>query len=125
MDKRIKAIYSVAQKNGWSVRHQYTNEQRDEITGMQLNDVCFAFKSKSPRGVGFNFMISVPNIEDVDTFRENVSMEIYDLWKNFDAKLETEKYLEKIGRKDSSQRRAIYEDIVSCGYMIYNLFFNL
>ena len=125
MDKKIKNIYSVAKCNGWSVRHRYTDEQRDEITGIQLNNVCFAFHSKSPRGVGFSFQISVPNIGDVEIFRENVSTSIYDYWKYFDPKIETEKYLQKIGCTDISTAREIYQDIASCKDMIHNLFFNI
>lgn len=125
MDKKIKTIYRIANKCGFEVKHRYTDEQRDEITGIQLNNVCFAFHSKSPRGVGFSFSIRVPNIGDVEIFRENVSMTIYDYWKHFDEKLETEKYLEKIGPTDSSTARSIYEDIAACSYMMYNLFFNI
>ena len=125
MDKKIKTIYSVAAKNGWSVRHRYTDEQRDEITGIQLNNVCFSFHSKSPLGVGFSFKISVPNIGDDEIFRESVSMTIYDYWQYFDAKVETEKYLQKIGCTDIRTERSIYEDIAACKDMIHNLFFNI
>lgn len=125
MDKRINTICTVAKKNGWLVKYRYTDEQRDEITGIELNNVVFAFHAESPRGVGFNFQVSVPNCGDVEKFRENVSMEIYDFWKSLDAKKETCKYLEKIGCTDSSRAREIYDDIVSCKYMIYSLFFNI
>lgn len=124
MDK-ITRIYKAAQKNGWSVKHRFTEEQQDEITGIKLNNVIFSFHTVSPRGVGFNFQVSVPNAGDVELFCDNVSMAIYDLWKNLDTKLETEKYLKKIGCTDSRTVIEIYDDIVSCGYMIYTLFFNL
>ena len=125
MDKKIKTIYRLANDCSFEVKHRYTDEQRDEITGIQLNNVCFAFYSKSPRGVGFSFQISVPNIGDVEIFRENVSIEIYDFWKYFDPKIETEKYLQKIGCTDIRTARYIYEDIAACKNMIHTLFFNI
>lgn len=123
MDKKIKTIYRVANKCGFEVKHRYTGAKRDEITGIQLGNVCFAFHAVSPRGVGFSFQISVPNIGY--GFRESVSMEIYDFWQFFDAKVETEKYLEKIGPTDSSTARSIYDDIAACKDMIHTLFFNI
>ena len=125
MDKKIKTIYSVAKCNGWSVRHRYTDDQRDEITGIQLVNVCFAFHAVSPRGVGFSFQISVPNIGYGKIFREGVSMAIYDFWQNFDVKVETEKYLEKIGPTDRSAARSICQDIAACKDMIHTLFLNI
>lgn len=125
MDKKIKTIYRIASSCSFEVRHRYTDEQRDEITGIQLNNVCFAFHAVSPRGVGFSFQISVPNVGDVEKFRENVSMAIYDYWQYFDAKVETEKYIQKIGCTDIRTAREIYDDIAECSYMMYTLFFNI
>ena len=125
MDKKIKTIYRVANKCGFAVKHRYTDEQRDEITGIQLNNVCFAFRAVSPLGVGFSFQISVPNVGDDEIFRESVSMTIYDYWKYFDPKIETEKYLQKIGCTDIRTAREIYQDIAACKDMIHNLFFNI
>ena len=125
MDKKIKTICRLANKCGFEVKHRYTGAQRDEITGIQLNNVCFAFHSESPRGVGFSFQISVPNIGYGKIFREGVSMAIYDFWQNFDVKSEAEKYLEKIGCTDSITARSICQDIASCKDMIHTLFLNI
>ena len=125
MDKKIKTIYRLANNCSFEVKHRYTDEQRDEITGIQLNNVCFAFHSESPLGVGFSFQISVPNVGDEEIFCESVSMTIYDYWKHFDEKLEAEKYLYKIGCADRSTARSIYDDIAACKDMIHNLFFNI
>lgn len=125
MDKKIKTIYRLANNCSFEVKHRYTDEQRDEITGIQLNNVCFAFHSESPLGVGFSFKVSVPNIGDEEKFRENVSMKIYDFWRHFDEKQETEKYLDKIWCTDIRTGRSIYQDIAACKDMIHNLFFNI
>ena len=125
MNKKIKTIYRSANKCSFEVKHRYTGAQRDEIAGIQLGNVCFAFHAVSPRGVGFSFQISVPNIGYGKIFRESVSMAIYDFWQNFDEKSETEKYLDKIGCADRSTARSIYQDIAACKDMIHTLFFNI
>ena len=125
MDKKIKTIYRLANKCSFEVKHRYTDDQRDEITGIQLVNVCFAFRAVSPRGVGFGFKISVPNIGDGKIFRENVGASIYDFWQNFDEKSEAEKYLDKIGCTDRSAARSICQDIAACKDMIHTLFFNI
>lgn len=125
MDKKIRTIYRLANKCSFEVKHRYTGAQRDVITGIQLGNVCFSFRAVSPRGVGFSFKISVPNIGDGKIFSKSVSMAIYDFWKVFDPKIEAEKYLEKIGPTDRSTARSICQDIAACKDMIHTLFFNI
>lgn len=123
MKKKISNIYRIANKCGFDVKHRCTEEQPDEITGIKLNNVSFAFKDKCSKLDGF-FVVNVPNVDDLKTFRDNVAHAVFLISEDFDPHTETQKYLEKKGFT-LQQYDEINSKMTALAWQIRKLWFSL
>ena len=68
MDKKFEQVYEIAEREGWKVDYEYTDEKETEI--------CLSFNKYSPAGRDFSFEVFVPNDEDEYDFYKNMAVKI-------------------------------------------------
>ena len=120
MDKKFEKIYEIAEREGWKVDYEYTDEKETEI--------CFSFNKYSPAGQDFYFEVSVPNEEDEDAFCYNVRHAIYKYWEGFDVCYETYIWLDETGHGRNGapyDMKDLYEDMQACEDMTHDLWLAL
>ena len=120
MDKKFEKIYEIAEREGWKVDYEYTDEKETEI--------CFSFNKYSPAGRDFYFEVFVPNDEDEDAFCYNVRHAIYKYWEGFDVCYETYIWLDETGHGRNGapyDMKDLYEDMQACSDMIHDLWIAL
>ena len=120
MDKKFEKIYEIAEREGWKVDYEYTDEKETEI--------CFSFNKYSPAGRDFYFEVFVPNNEDEDAFCYNVIHEIYKYLEHFDVCYETYIWLDESGHGKNGapyDMKDLYEDTEYCKKMIHDLWLSL
>ena len=120
MDKRFEKIYEIAEREGWKVDYEYTDEKETEI--------CFSFNNYSPAGRDLYFEVCVPNDEDEDIFYDYFKYAIYKYWVLFDVCYETYIWLDDTGHGKNGapeNMKDVYEDTLSFADMIHDLWIAL
>ena len=116
MNKRFEKIYEIAEREGWKVSCEYSDEKETMVS--------FSFEKVSPVGRDFSFEVSVPNEDDEDTFYESVADSIYTYFENFDVSYETYIWLDENGHGKNGapyDMSDVYKDTESCEKMIHDL----
>lgn len=123
MDKKFEKIYEIAEREGWQVSCEYSDEKETEI--------MFSFQKHSPAGRDFYFDVSVPNEYDEDdeyNLYYNVADAIYTYFENFDVSYETYIWLDENGHGKNGaphDMKDLYEDMQACEDMIQDLWIAL
>lgn len=116
MDKKFEKIYEIAEREGWQVDYEYSDEKETEI--------CFSFNNYSPAGRDLYFEVYVPNEEYEYNFYKNVNAAIYEYLEDFDVCYETYIWLDETGHGKNGaphDMKDVYEDTESCEKMIHDL----
>lgn len=116
MDKKFEKICEIAEREGWQVACEYSDEKETEI--------MFSFQKYSPAGRDFYFEVSVPNKDDEYTLYYIVSDAIADYWEHFDVSYETYIWLDENGHGKNGapyDMSDVYKDTESCEKMIGDL----
>ena len=116
MDKKFEKIYEIAEREGWKVDYEYTDEKETNI--------CFQFGKYSPAGQDFYFEVCVRNEEDEDIVFYYLNHAIYKYWEGFDVCYETYIWLDETGHGRNGaphDMKDLYEDMQACADMIHDL----
>lgn len=116
MDKKFEKIYEIAEREGWQVSCEYTDEKEKMVS--------FSFEKYSPAGRDFYFEVSVPNYEDEYVIYESVADAIYTYFEGFDVSYETYIWLDEEGHGKNGapyDMSDVYKDTESCEKMIHDL----
>ena len=120
MDKKFEKIYEIAEREGWKVDYEYTDEKETEI--------CLSFNKYSPAGRDFYFEVYVPNEDDEDIVFDYFKNAIYKYWEGFDVCYETYIWLDETGHGRNGapyDMKDLYEDTQACADMIHDLWLAL
>ena len=120
MDKKFEKIYEIAEREGWKVDYEYTDEKETEI--------CFSFNKYSPAGRDFYFEVFVPNEDDEYNLYYNVADAIETYWEDFDVSYETYLWLDETGHGKNGaphNMKDLYEGMQACEDMIHDLWLAL
>ena len=120
MYKKFEKIYEIAEREGWQVDYEYTDEKETEV--------CFSFNNYSPAGRDLSFEVYVPNEEDEDIVFDYFKNAIYKYWEGFDVCYETYIWLDETGHGRNGapyDMKDLYEDMQACEDMIHDLWFSL
>ena len=120
MNKKFEKICEIAEREGWKVDYEYTDEKETEI--------CLSFNKYSPAGRDFYFEVFVPNDEDEDAFFYILRHAIYKYWEGFDVCYETYIWLDETGHGRNGapyDMKDLYEDTQACADMIHDLWLAL
>lgn len=116
MDKKFEEIYEIAEREGWQVSCEYSDEKETMVS--------LSFEKYSPAGRDFCFEVSVPNEDDEYNFYKNVNAAIYEYLEDFDVCYETYILLDETGHGKNGaphDMKDVYEDTESCEKMIHDL----
>ena len=117
MDKKFEKIYEIAEREGWQVACEYSDEKETEI--------MFSFQKYSPAGRDFGFEVCVPNDEDEYVIYDSVADAIDTYWEDFDVCQETYIWLDDTGHGKNGapyRMRDVLEDMDECHRMILELY---
>lgn len=116
MNEKFEKIYEIAEREGWQVSCEYTDEKETMVS--------FSFEKYSPAGRDFYFEVSVPNDEDEYVIYESVADAIYTYFEGFDVSYETYIWLDEEGHGKNGapyDMSDVYKDTESCEKMIHDL----
>ena len=116
MNEKFEKIYEIAEREGWQVSCEYSDEKE--------TDIMFSFQKYSPAGRDFGFEVCVPNDEDRYVIYDSVADAIYTYFEGFDVSYETYIWLDEEGHGKNGapyDMSDAYKDTESCEKMIDDL----
>lgn len=118
MNERFEKIYEIAEREGWTVSHDFNSIMKVE----------FEFSKKSPAGQDFNFTTGVDDDDDEDYVLAELCKEVYHYWEFFDVCQQTYIWLDQFGHGANGapdDMMDVYKDMEACETMIHDLWLAL
>ncbi|MBQ0073187.1 MAG: hypothetical protein KBT34_03230 [Prevotella sp.] len=118
MNERFEKIYEIAEREGWTVSHEFNS----------IMEVEFTFSKKSPAGQDFSFTIDVEDDDEEDYVFAELRVAVYRYWEDLDVSEETYIWLNSQGHGVNGapwDMKDLYEDMEACETMIHDLWLAL